>query len=449
VSNQETTNEGLTRSVLLRRAGAGGAALLTLPGLLAACGDDDDDESSNGGAGGATGPLSYLNSLDPGAPLTEAYDTTRARWNKQHPNGKVTYESVPFANFLAAATTRARARKLEDTVSMLSGQAYKSLFSGLHELDKADFGDAANELTGWSGQVVSADTPDRYAGVPLGSVGIVWYYNKEHFAQAGLDPETPPVSWGEFISASQALKDEGLTPIGMSGADSFFAWWMWISFSPQVFPTPADVLTVLSGETPLTAPQFLDTLKPIEETYKKGFWNEDFGDAAYTDVEAKFGKGEVSMVPGLTIDIAHWKIWDEKLGPDKYGIFVAPLLPNADKQGFYYTPSQSIGISKNTKVIGSAREWCMYLTSKETQTRFLKVAGQFPNRTDIDIGAITGSAGAGIIDGLIKEYDGGVDSAQNQFNSGAVQTSFQRLTTGITSGDLEGFLKELQRQQEQ
>lgn len=439
---------GLTRSAFLRRAGMGAAMSLSLPAFLAACGDDEDS-SDSGTGGGATGPVSFLNSLDPSSPLTAGFDTAKKRWDKLHPSEKVTYASVPFANFLAAATTRARAKKLEDSIQMLSGQAYKSLFPALLELDKESFGEAGDELTGWGGQVVSADKPDRYAGVPMGSVGIVWYYNKELFEKAGLDPETAPATWDDFSTTAEALKAKGTTPLGMSGADSYFAWWMWISMSPQVFPTPEDVLTVLSGETPLTAPQFLDTLKPIQESYDKGWWNEDFADLAYTDIESKFGKGEVAMVPGLTTDVAHWKIWDEKLGPDKYGMFVAPQLPDADAQGLYYTPSQSLGIAKDTKVEGTAREWSMFLTSKETQTTLLKVSGQLPNRTDIDVAAVTGSKGAGEIADIVKEYDGGVDSAQNQFNSGATETAYAKLTTAITSGDLEGFLKELQRQQEQ
>jgi multiple sugar transport system substrate-binding protein len=439
-----TDHRGLTRGALLRRAGAGAALSLSLPGLLAACGDDDE-----GSGEGATGPIDFLNNLDPASPETKGWETVRDRWNRANPDQRVTFESVPFANFLAAATTRARARKLEDCVQMLSGQLHKSLFSALQELDKADFGDAADGLTGWSDQVISADKPDRYAGVPISSAGIVWYYNKDQFRKSDLDPESPPTTWDDFTAAARALKTAGFTPIGMSGGDSFFAWWMWIGFSPQVFPTADDVLTVRSGETPLTAPQFLDTLKPVEETYKNGWWNEDFGDAAYTDIEAKFGRQELAMIPSLTTDIGHWKLWDEKLGPDKYGIFVSPLLPIAEKQGLYYTPANLLGIAKDTEAEQTVRDWTMFVTSKESQTTMLKASGQLPNRTDIDFEAVTGSKGAGKIADFVKEYDGGVSSAQNQFNSGATQTSLARLTTAITSGELEGFLEELQRQQEQ
>ena len=453
MSTNPIPDDGLTRSVFLRRAGMGAVAL-SVPSLLAACGSDSSTGKGEKSAKAAAeslpqGPFSFLNSLDPGAPLTKAFDEQRDAWNASHADEQVTFENAPFANFLAAATTRARANKLEDVVQLLAGQAYKPLFPALLELDKASFGPAGEQLTGWGTTIGSADKPDVSIAVPMGSVGVVWYYNRELFERADLDPDAPPESWDDFTAAARTLKAEGTVPIGMSGVDSYFAWWMWNSFSPQFFTTDEDLLSVLSGETKLTDPRMLQSLEPIKETFDNGWWNPDYRDQEFADVEAKFGKGEVAMVSGLTTDIAHWQIWDRELGREKYGSFVAPQLPVAEERGLFYNPSQMLGISKRTEVEGTAREWCEFLTSKEVQTALLRGAGQFPNRTDIDVGAVTGSKGAQGLADLVKEYDGGINSVQNQFNAGATGLVFQKLTTAITSGDLEGFLGDLQRQQEQ
>lgn len=442
--------DGLTRAAFLRRAGASAAAL-SLPALLAACGDDESSSSTSttGSAALATGAFSFLNSLDPGAPLTRAFNARMKTWNAENPDQRVTFENAPFANFLAAATTRARANRLEDVVQMLAGQAYRPLFPALLEFDKASFGAAGEALTGWGGTLRGADSATAQAGVPMGSVGVVWYYNKEHFERAGLDPDAPPANWDDFGSACDALKGRGITPIGMSGVDSYFAWWMWIAFSPQFFTTEEDLLSVLGGETPLNDPRLLTTLRPVEESFRNGWWNEDYKDQDATRIEAKFARGDVAMVSGLTTDLAHWQVWDRDLGPDKYGSMVAPLLPDATQQGLFYNPSQMLGIAKDTKVEGSARAWIEFLTSRESQTVFLREAGQFPNRTDIDVGVVTGSDGAQAVADLVDEYDGGIDSVQNQFNGGATGLALQKLTTAVTSGNLTGFLDDLQRQQEQ
>src|SRR5690606_25592127 len=51
----------------------------------------------------------------------------------------------------------------------------------------------------------------------LGMVGF--WYNKDLFAQAGID--APPETWDEFLEDVQALKDAGITPIAVGGQDKW------------------------------------------------------------------------------------------------------------------------------------------------------------------------------------------------------------------------------------
>ena len=47
-------------------------------------------------------------------------------------------------------------------------------------------------------------------GIPFQRSTIVMYYNKDAYREAGLDPETPPATWGGLIAAAKALtKDDG------------------------------------------------------------------------------------------------------------------------------------------------------------------------------------------------------------------------------------------------
>jgi raffinose/stachyose/melibiose transport system substrate-binding protein len=56
-------------------------------------------------------------------------------------------------------------------------------------------------------------------GIPfnLGMVGF--WYNKDLFAQAGID--APPATWDEFLEDVQALKDAGITPIAVGAGDKW------------------------------------------------------------------------------------------------------------------------------------------------------------------------------------------------------------------------------------
>lgn len=179
----------------------------------------------------------------------------------------------------------------------------------------------------------------------------------------------------------------------MSGVDGNLLWWGWISFSPQFFPTSADVLKVRSGEVKLTDDRFVQMLTPIASTFKAGFWNADYASKKFADVESMFAAGKVGIVPGLITSAMNWKVWDDKMGPDAYGVFTAPLVPGGVKQGQFFNPVLLYGLGKDAKDPETSRSWTSFLVSKEGQELLLKNSGAFPNRSDVDVEALSGSKG--------------------------------------------------------
>ncbi|MDO8188013.1 ABC transporter substrate-binding protein [Conexibacter sp. JD483] len=451
----------LSRADFLRGAGLGAIAL-TSSAVLAACGGQDSGGSSaastsagtstGGGAAAADvrGTVTFFgwDVADTSAGLGKGFAAAADAWSGEHPGASVRFDGVPFDKFVASATTRARAGKLGDLVEMLPGVNHASIFPALVATAPSDWGPLADELSGWSAGVIDPADPNQVAGVPIGAQGVVWYYNKALFRRAGLDPEAPPRTWAEFTAAARALKARGITPIGMSGVDSNLAWWAWSAFSPQAFPTVEDVLKVRTGDIPLDDPRFLRTLEPLKQTFDEGWWNDDFKDVRFTDVEAAFTRGKVAMVPGLITSAMNWAVWDDKLGKDAYGVFAAPLIDGFDRQGQFFNPTLIYGIPQRASNPDASRSYVEYLASADGQTILLREAGQFPNRRDVDVEAVSGSRGAQQISDIVAEL-GGVDVAQNQFTAAAQGAALQKLTTAITGGDLEGFLKGLQQQQAQ
>lgn len=82
-------------------------------------------------------------------------------------------------------------------------------------------GDAVDDWDGWAQipdavQNALSFDGDRY-GVPQGADGRVLYYNKDLFAQAGLDEDWAPESWDDILDAARDLKDlDGVTPIQLN-----------------------------------------------------------------------------------------------------------------------------------------------------------------------------------------------------------------------------------------
>ncbi len=399
------------------------------------------------GAPAVTGDASFFgwDVADLTAGLGKGFETARQSFQGQNPGTNITFDAVPFGDFVSAATTRARAGTLGDIVEMLPGLNHAPVFPTLSATTKADWGALGDELSGWSGGLIDPADPDTFAGVPIGGQGVIWYYNKALFTQAGLDPAKPPTTWAEFVTAADALKAAGITPVAASGVDSFLAWWAWSSFSPQYF-SPEEVLGVRSGEIPLTDPRVLASLQPIEDMFKAGYWNTDYADKSFTDMASLFGDGKVAMIPGVITSIANWKQWDAaEIGPDGYGVFGAPKRDDATSDGQFFNPTLIYGVNKDAKNPELAKAFISFLAGTEGQSILLAESGQFPNRGDVDL-AQYGSPGAQLIQGVI-DARGAADVIQNQFSAAAQGEAFQKLTQAIVADDLAGFLTGLQAQQ--
>lgn len=66
---------------------------------------------------------------------------------------------------------------------------------------------------------------------PYNSSSPILYYNKDHFAAAGLDPEQPPKTWPEVFAAARQIKASGAANCGLTstwltwiGLENFSAW---------------------------------------------------------------------------------------------------------------------------------------------------------------------------------------------------------------------------------
>ena len=190
----------------------------------------------------------------------------------------------------------------------------------------------------------------------------------------------------------------------------------------------------------------LASLQPVQEIFANGWWNEDYADKAFTDMESAFIAGDVAMIPGIITSIVNWNVWDAQLGKDAYGVFGAPKRADATSDGQFFNPTLIYGVNAASENPEAAKAFVAFLASQEGQEILLTESGQFPNRADIDLAAVAGSPGAQAIQAVI-DARGASDVIQNQFSAAAQGEAFQKLTQAIVSGDLQGFLDGLQAQQ--
>jgi sn-glycerol 3-phosphate transport system substrate-binding protein len=122
----------------------------------------------------------------------------------------------------------------------------------------------------------------RMASMPLNSsTGVMWY-NKDAFEMAGLDPEKPPATWPEFMTAARALRDKWAKPTmaKSGGGQELFAlttaWFTWIQLEEfsaihnLPFATKADGFEGLDTELKFNNPALVAQLERFLELAKDG-----------------------------------------------------------------------------------------------------------------------------------------------------------------------------------
>jgi ABC-type glycerol-3-phosphate transport system substrate-binding protein len=148
-----------------------------------------------------------------------------------------------------------------------------------------------------------------------------WYYNKELFRKAGLDPDRPPSDWDSFLSACEALKKEGITPIATGNNRPMTTEFIRRSLMSAFFTEEELISFYKQGRGVLTSRyriilDFCRTLRDREYLDETGLFRPYFNYAAES-----FAGGESAIILGLISDISHWKNFTDTLGKGNVGYF--------------------------------------------------------------------------------------------------------------------------------
>jgi ABC-type glycerol-3-phosphate transport system substrate-binding protein len=427
----------MNREQLLRRGIAAGAGASLALGML---------EAPIASASADADSITVLNwHTQTKGGLGDGFKAVAAAYTKASKVG-IKFDTTPSATYLAVETTRYRAKKLADVVIQLPGQNYKPIWPALMPFTKSSAGPLFNQLSGWSS---TDEGGGKYFGVPLGAQGVLLYGNKAVWKKAGLDPSKPPTTWADFLAVCEKLKSSGVGPIGISGADAYTPWWFWSGLNAQFMPTVADLKAFAAGKIKISDPQLADPLNLVAETYTKGYWQQGYQDAKFSDIEADFISGKLGIVPGIIVDIMSWTVWDAKMGKDAYFAFPMPHVPGSKVKtsAVFLSTAAVASVNKASPKIPEATAFAKFMGSRQAAELLLLKGGQFPNRTDVDVSK-TGSKGAVQIAKILRTLPVN-DVPQDYFKGGVYSAALQKLVSSITSNGVSGYLGDLATQQAQ
>ncbi len=136
-------------------------------------------------------------------------------------------------------------------------------------------------------------TPDgRMLSMPFNSSTPVMYYNKAHFAAAGLDPDAPPTTWAEMSDAIDAVQAAGI-PCGFTTG-----WQSWVQIENFSAWHDLPLGTLENGFAGLGTELVFNTTAAVDHIAMLGEWQRtrkfDYG-GRQSDAAPKFYSGECTF----------------------------------------------------------------------------------------------------------------------------------------------------------
>ncbi|MGA5259195.1 ABC transporter substrate-binding protein [Streptomyces griseoincarnatus] len=344
------------------RAAATGAVMLSLALAASACGGGS---SAGGGSNDSPKELTYWAS-NQGASIEADKKVLQPELDKfeKQTGIKVKLEVVPWSDLLNRILTATTSGQGPDVLNIgNTWSASLQATGGLLPWDdeqfekiggKDRFVDSALGSTGAQGQPPAA--------VPLYSMAYALYYNKQMFADAGID--APPATWDEFVVAGKKLSKDGTWGTAMEGSNPSENVHHAYVFAKQ---HGADFFTA-DGKPDFTGDGVVTAVKQYVDLMAKDKVIAP-GNAEYAQNQSvsDFAKGRTGM---LLWQSASANLKSQGMSEDAYGIAPVPVqsgTPGPGKQVNSMVAGINLAVVRNTDNLDGATEFVKFMTSDAEQ----------------------------------------------------------------------------------
>ncbi len=285
-----------------------------------------------------------------------------------HPNVNIEITILENEAFKTKMTTVVQSGEMPDIFQSWGGGVMNEYIAAdlmkdiTADLD-ADGGAWRNTFSPGALGVYSLD--GKNYGVPwdMGMVGF--WYNKELFAQAGID--TPPATWDELLEAVEALKAAGITPIALGEGDKWPGHF-WYGYLATRICGEDGFQTAAARTSSFTDSCFVEAGNMILELNALEPFQDGFLGATYGDQSTVMGNGQAAMelmgqwAPGSQ---AGNSADGNGLG-EKLGFFAFPAIDGGNGAGTdAFGGGNGFGVGKDAEP--EAVDFVKWLTSVDAQ----------------------------------------------------------------------------------
>lgn len=291
-----------------------------------------------------------------------------------HPGIKLNFTPSAPAEYNAVLNSKLDAGSAGDIITCRPFDATQALFEAGHLADISDLDGMANfspvAKSGWS----TDDGSVQYC-VPMASVIHGFIYNKDAFAEVGIEE---PTTEAEFFAALEAIKEDGnYIPMAMGTNDQWEAATMgYNNIGPNYWKGEEGRLALLAGEQKLTDEAWV---APYRQLAKWGaYLGNGFEAQTYPDSQNIFTLGRAAIYPAGSWEISGFN----GLVDFEMGAFFPPVQNAGD--ACYISDHTDIGIGMNaaTPNAEAAQTFLNWVGSSEFATIFANaLPGFFPLST--------------------------------------------------------------------
>lgn len=362
------------------------ALILGLALLTAGCGGSDQPqpgaEESEIVAGGKPVTLTWWWWGTGDVPkMADWVEWVSDAYEQKHPNVTIKPVEQTDNDLIPAFEAAAAAKRGPDIAAQWAGtlvmkQVWAGAVSPLSDFVNED------EMATWL-NVGENEFEEKIWGAPIYIVGLPVVYNKELFERAGLDAENPPATWDDLLAACDKLKAAGITPIVGGDRGGFEGSWWFSLLAKEVMDSPDDLKQAVLGQKDWSEFPFSAWLERLDESVKRGCWNEDVSSLELQEKYDVFNAGEAAMV--MSIDGAVLES-AEALGAENIGVVPPTPLFGEGEMADWYTATQSISHfitswSPNKEV---AADFIKFWHSPESVSKWYELTGTAPADEQFD-----------------------------------------------------------------
>ncbi len=295
----------------------------------------------------------------------EAVPANQAAWEQlardyeaQNPDVTIEMQFLENEAFKAKLTTILQSDDRPDIFYSWGGGVFEAQVEAgvLRDIDDIMQDGWADTL---SPAAVNAFTYDgKIYGAPMLVSQVGFWYNKELFAQAGVNAEDIQ-TWDDLLTAVQTIKDAGITPIAAGGADKWPLHFYWTHLAIRLGGKAGFEAAVggegFNGETFVKAGELFNQLNALEP-YQRGYLANTYPEAA-----GYFGDGNAAM---------HFMgNWDYNV--QRSNSVSKEGIPD-DNLGWFPFPSVEGGVGEPTDTLGGINGWIFSKDASDEAVEFMR-----------------------------------------------------------------------------